>query len=71
MIQDKLTGIFYLVVETNLSYNIYQVDTQTGKTKYLFKTEGVWENPNWKINDGILSYSKTENGVTRVFNRNL
>ncbi len=71
VLQDNSTGNFYLFVETNFSYNIYQLDVQTGKTKYLFKTEGVWENPNWKINDGILSYSKIEKGLTKEFNRNL
>lgn len=71
VIQDNSKGNFYLVVETNFSYNIYQLDVQTGKTKYLFKTEGVWENPNWKISDGTLTYSKIENGVTKEFTRKL
>jgi hypothetical protein len=49
---DKSTGNFYLVVETNFSYNFYEVEIKTGKTKYLFKTETVWPNPNWELNNG-------------------
>jgi hypothetical protein len=64
---DKSTGNFYLVVETNFSYNFYEVEIKTGKTKYLFKTESVWANPNWELNNGVLNYEKTlENNKVRI-----
>ena len=71
VIQDNSTDNFYLVLETNFSYNIYQLDVKNGKTKYLFKTEGVWENPSWQVNNGILTYKKTENGIIKELTRKL
>ncbi len=68
---DKPEGKFYLVVESNFSYNIYQVDVNTGKTNYLFKTESVWENPNWQISNGILNYEKTVENKKVKFSRNI
>jgi hypothetical protein len=68
---DKTEGKFYLVVESNFSYNIYQVDVNTGKTNYLFKTESVWENPNWQISNGILNYEKTVENKKVKFSRNI
>jgi hypothetical protein len=64
---DKSTGNFYLVVETNFSYNFYEVEIKTGKTNYLFKTETVWPDPNWELNNGVLNYEKTlENNKVRI-----
>jgi hypothetical protein len=64
---DESADKFYLVVETNFSYNFYQVDVNTGKTHYLFKTETVWPDPNWELNNGILNYEKTlENKKVRL-----
>lgn len=64
---DKITGNFYMVVETNFSYNFYEVDVNSGKTKYLFKTETVWPEPNWELNNGVLNYERTfENNKVRL-----
>lgn len=64
---DKATNSFYMFVETNFSYNFYQVDVNTGKTHYLFKTETVWPDPNWELNNGVLNYEKTlENNKVRI-----
>jgi hypothetical protein len=60
---DKAIGKFYMVVESNFSYNFYEVEIKTGKTNYLFKTETVWANPNWEINEGILTYVKSLNNI--------
>ncbi|MFY7668620.1 MAG: hypothetical protein ACOVQG_07745 [Crocinitomicaceae bacterium] len=64
---DKAIGKFYMVVESNFSYNFYLIDIKTGKTNYLFKTETVWANPNWELNNGVLNYEKTlENKKVRL-----
>jgi hypothetical protein len=64
---DKAIGKFYMVVESNFSYNFYLIDIKTGKTNYLFKTETVWANPNWELNNGVLNYEKTlENNKVRI-----
>jgi hypothetical protein len=71
ILHDKSTGNFYLVVETNFSYNFYLINVKSGEANYLFKTDSVWENPNWKINDGILTYSKTNKGISKEFAQKL
>jgi hypothetical protein len=54
---DEVSGRLYLIVETNFSYMWYEVDQLTGKTRFIFKTETIWNNPNWDIKDGTLSYT--------------
>jgi hypothetical protein len=54
---DEASQHLYLIVETNFVFMWYEVDPLTGKTRYIFKTETIWNDPNWSIVDGILSYS--------------
>jgi hypothetical protein len=53
---DEVSGRLYLIVETNFTYMWYEVDQLTGKTRYIFKTETIWNDPKWTISEGIVSY---------------
>jgi hypothetical protein len=53
---DEESGRLYLIVETNFAYMWYEVDQYTGKTRYIFKTETIWNDPKWTINEGNLTY---------------
>jgi hypothetical protein len=53
---DEESQRLYLIVETNFSYMWFEVDQFTGEAKFIFKTETIWNQPNWKISGGILSY---------------
>jgi len=53
---DEVSGRLYLIVETNFAYMWYEVDQLTGKTRYIFKTETIWNDPKWTISEGIVSY---------------
>jgi hypothetical protein len=53
---DEVSGRLYLIVETNFSYMWYEVDQLTGKTRFIFKTETIWNNPNWSISNAVLTY---------------
>ena len=56
-----------LPVETNFSYMWFEVDQFTGEAKFIFKTETIWNQPNWKISGGILSYEfKVKNFQQRL-----
>jgi hypothetical protein len=53
---DEESGRLYLIVETNFAFMWYEVDQLTGKTRYIFKTETIWNDPKWTINEGNLTY---------------
>jgi hypothetical protein len=56
-VYDEASQRLFLIVETNFAFMWYEVDQLSGKTRYIFKTETIWNEPNWAIKDGILSYS--------------
>jgi hypothetical protein len=62
VLRDEITNKYYFTVETNFSYNWYEVNPTTGATQFLLKMDDVWQNPNWKIEDGVLSYDKVVAG---------
>lgn len=64
VIRDEKSNKYYIVITTNFSYNWYEVNPTTGATKFLLKMDDVWESPNWKIENSVLSYDKVEAGKT-------
>jgi hypothetical protein len=54
---DEASRRLFLIVETNFSYLWFEVNQLTGEARYIFKTETIWNDPNWTIKDGILNYS--------------
>jgi hypothetical protein len=53
---DEASRRLFLIVETNFAYMWFEVNQLTGETRYIFKTETIWNDPNWAIKDGTLSY---------------
>jgi hypothetical protein len=53
---DEASQRLYLIVETNFAYMWYEVDQMSGKSRYIFKTETIWNDPKWTISDGVLTY---------------
>ena len=54
---DEASRRLFLIVETNFSYLWFEVNQLTGDPPNIFKTETIWNDPNWTIKDGILNYS--------------
>ncbi len=54
---DYETERLYLIIETNFAYIWYEVNQQTGNTRYIFKTETIWNQPNWLIENGMLKFT--------------
>lgn len=53
---DAESERLYLIVETNFSYMWYEVEPLTGVTRFIFKTETIWNDPQWSIQQGVLRY---------------
>ena len=53
---DETSGRLFLIVETNFAYLWYEVNQLTGAARYIFKTESIWNNPNWHIENGQVTY---------------
>lgn len=53
---DEASRRLFLIVETNFAYLWYEVNQLTGEARYIFKTETIWNNPNWHIENGQLMY---------------
>ena len=62
VVKDEVTNEYYIFTETNFSYNWYSLNSETGATKFIIKMSDVWENPNFRIEDGYLHYQKTNAG---------
>ncbi|MGB0933040.1 MAG: hypothetical protein ACPGU5_02090 [Lishizhenia sp.] len=58
LLNDKSTQTFYLIIQTNFAYNIYLMHLENGETTFLESIAGVWENPTWRIDNGLLTYQK-------------
>ena len=58
VVKDETTNTYYIYSETNFSYNWYRLNSETGATKFITKMNDVWENPNFRIEDGLLQYQK-------------
>jgi hypothetical protein len=54
---DEESQRLFLIVETNFAYMWFEVNQQTGETRYIFKTETIWNDPKWDIKNGALSYT--------------
>ena len=62
VVKDEVTNEYYIFTETNFSYNWYSLNSETGATKFIIKMSDVWENPNFRIEEGTLHYQKTKAG---------
>ena len=71
VVKDEVTNEYYIYTETHFSYNWYSLDSETGATKFITKKSDVWENPNFRIENGILSYDKLKGGVMETQTINL
>lgn len=58
VVKDEVTNEYYIYTETNFSYNWYSLNSNTGATKFITKMKDVWNNPNFKIDNGQLHYQK-------------
>jgi hypothetical protein len=58
VVKDEATNTYYIYTETNFSYNWYSLNSETGATKFITKMNDVWENPNFRIDNGQLHYQK-------------
>ena len=54
---DEESRRLFLIVETNFSYLWFEVNQLTGEARYIFKTDTIWNGPNWTIHDGTLTYT--------------
>jgi hypothetical protein len=71
VVKDEVTNEYYIYTETNFSYNWYSLNSETGATKFITKMNDVWENPNFRIENGILNYDKLKGGVMQTQTINL
>jgi len=62
VVKDEVTNEYYIYTETNFSYNWYSLNSETGATKFITKMNDVWNNPNFRIEDGQLYYQKNKGG---------
>ncbi|MFM6935789.1 MAG: hypothetical protein ACKOXP_10120 [Flavobacteriales bacterium] len=65
---DESSKRLYMVIETNFSYLWYEVNELTGFAHFLFKTETVWNQPNWKVQNGRLTYEFKGKKIERNLN---
>lgn len=71
ILKDNSKLEFYIIAETVFNYYVYQLNHQTGKTKLLTKTNDVWNNPNFRIENGQLHYQKSKAGKLENYTLNL
>ena len=60
---DETANELYVLVLTNFGYNWYSLDEDTGTATLELQIDGMWLNPEWKVENGVLSYQRMENGV--------
>ena len=71
VVKDEVTNEYYIFTETNFSYNWYSLNSETGATKFITKMNDVWENPNFRIEEGQLHYQKTKAGKLENYSLDL
>lgn len=54
---DTQSNKTYICVATLYHFNFYELEPANGKTKFLFQLDDVWPNPDFQINNGMLSYT--------------
>lgn len=62
---DQQTGKTYLCVATLHHFNFYELEPANGQTNYLFHLDNVWPNPDFKVNNGKLSYTFKGDNIER------
>lgn len=63
IVLDEVAKELYVLVLTNFGYNWYSLDEYTGTATLELQIDGMWLNPDWKVENGVLSYQRMENGV--------
>ena len=71
VVKDEVTNEYYIFTETNFSYNWYSLNSKTGATKFITKMNDVWENPNFRIEEGTLHYQKNKAGKLEIYSLDL
>ena len=71
VVKDEVTNEYYIFTETNFSYNWYSLSSETGATKFITKMNDVWENPNFRIEEGTLHYQKNKAGKLENYSLDL
>ena len=71
VVKDEVTNEYYIYTETNFSYNWYSLNSKTGATKFITKMNDVWENPNFRIEEGTLHYQKNKAGKLENYSLDL
>ncbi|MBU3660035.1 MAG: hypothetical protein FGM14_09205 [Flavobacteriales bacterium] len=71
VVKDEIANAYYIFTETNFSYNWYKLDCTTGETQFITKMRDVWENPNFRIENGQLHYQKSKAGKLENYTLNL
>lgn len=65
---DQQTGKTYICMATLYHFYFYELEVANGQTTYLFKTDSVWSNPNFKIDAGTLTYTHNGKQEARTLN---
>ncbi len=71
VVKDEVTNEYYIFTETNFSYNWYSLNSETGATKFITKMNDVWENPNFRIEEGTLYYQQNKAGKLENYSLDL
>lgn len=71
VVKDEVTNEYYIYTETNFSYNWYSLNSKTGATKFITKMNDVWENPNFRIEEGTLYYQQNKAGKLENYSLDL
>ncbi|MFM6945508.1 MAG: hypothetical protein ACKOWW_00050 [Flavobacteriales bacterium] len=62
---DQQTGKTYICMATLYHFNFYELEVANGQTTLLFQIDGVWPNPNFKIDAGNLTYTYRNKNMSR------
>lgn len=68
---DEQQRLFYLVCKTNYGFNWYSVLPETGETDLILQINEIWLDPNWKIENGFLTYQRPVDGKLTEFKEEL
>lgn len=68
---DKTQKSFYMVCKTNYGFNWYSIETNTGETELVYQIKSIWPNPNWKLDNGVLSYTQESKGQSTLVEQKL
>ncbi len=64
---DEVQKEFFLVYKTNYGFNWYSLLPETGEAELVLQINQIWPNPNWKVENGFLSFEKEVLGEQLFF----